>query len=376
MTAVILLKLLEGFVVSPLALSEFLSILSAAVIVVTLGYWLWVSVPTREQSRIEDFSEPLRRLRVPRSWWRSELLWFQYFAHLAVAALLFLGTGWWFTLGAVGSLAIFGLYAVVVVQAYLSQSSCQCFHDGQVTSRRDLVRAAVLVVASVIAVLGAFGAVAATLGGYGQTLLWRLMAALVVAAAMVVGASISPQRQPSDPSLFPEAAPAVVPAAVPEGTDAAASSIDEEPGEYLSTPVPRVMIIDPEGNEVPLGTLVNERPALVFIVNPDCGGCLQVVDRLGDYAERLPEIQLVVLATAQPQRISAPPTVSVYEDRNSVVYWLLSPATPSAFLMAPSQSIVGGPVYGPAEIASFVEDIRTELDSVVGLEPGTPVPGE
>ncbi|MFV0450908.1 MAG: TlpA family protein disulfide reductase [Propioniciclava sp.] len=147
----------------------------------------------------------------------------------------------------------------------------------------------------------------------------------------------------------------------------------EQPGnaeEYLRTAIPRAVLIDSDRSPVLLSELASAQPVLVVSITCLCGSSKRVVDRLADWAERLPVVRVVIAPTFAPEKLPQQPGLAerAFHDHGGVAHVALGmTGTPSAVLLGADGQLAGGPVHGE-EIERFVTDIESEL-TAAGLLP-------
>ncbi|MDO5722215.1 MAG: hypothetical protein Q4P06_06720 [Actinomycetaceae bacterium] len=175
---------------------------------------------------------------------------------------------------------------------------------------------------------------------------------ILVLAAIVVGVSLAP----------PKALPLDTGTAGKAVLQTSVTSV-EKVEEYQRTEIPRVFILAGK-EEVQLRTLALKRPTLLFYLSGACEPCSDLMKRLPEYQEKLPEVDFVGISGHDPKELDLPEGMRRYQDRNNVLKWLMRLSSPSALLLTPDGMISGGPVRSGRMIEEFISDIRAELDSV------------
>jgi uncharacterized membrane protein YphA (DoxX/SURF4 family) len=244
------------------------------------------------------------------------------------------------------ALGLFTAYLVLVWRAVArgEEASCQCFGSlgADRITPRTVVRNAVLVVVAAVAVADAWGegSVPRRLGALDADDWWWIAAAAVtgLVAALVVAPSPEPEAEPQ-PEL-----------------------------DYLRLPIPDVPVTHPDGTTESLRDLARGRAQLLFFLSPGCGPCVTVTGRLESYAARLPELDVRVVSGLTREFVAEhAPQWQPYlllEEKNAVSEVFGVTGRPMAVLLGGDGLLAGGPVRGPDEIASFVDDIEAELQAV------------
>jgi hypothetical protein len=294
------------------------------------------------------------QLGVPRIFRREWLLRLHPWGELALGgALLALGG----VLGMIAALASLGLMAAylwLVVRAVSrpEDTSCACFGSAKPVTRLTVFRNAWLtaLAAAAVAVIwvnplwgGALAAIRVDDG------LWVIaMAVAAVTTALITGSEASAAA----------AAPTEVVTAGLDGDD------DEEGLDYIRLRTPAVPVTLADGSTVNLRTLTAARPILLLAVSETCGPCMSVRDRLDDWRDLLPEVDIRLLLRADPEAAGWTETAepqSLHDSgdyvRGSIADW----ATPTAVLLGTDGLLAGGPVSGVDEIAAFVNDVHSTL---------------
>ncbi|MFM6848386.1 MAG: MauE/DoxX family redox-associated membrane protein [Terrabacter sp.] len=252
------------------------------------------------------------------------------------------------TLVAVAALLLFAAYLLLVTRAlgFHEDVDCACFGafaPGRIT-RRTILRNVWLVV------LAAGGVGASLQGGSvasrvaeGQTPWWWLVGS--VAAAATVALVVSPAG----------------------GTDRAvpqpyANATDE--GDYVRARTPAVPVVLGDGSTATLRTLSAERPQLLVHVSEICGSCVEVIEAVPGWRERLPAVDIRLVVGAAPGAsalTSATEPPSVHDPQGLVAETFDMRATPSAVLLGADGLLAGGPVVGSHAVPELVADIVREL---------------
>lgn len=256
---------------------------------------------------------------------------------------------------AVLGLGLLTAYLVLVwrVVARGEEASCQCFGSlgADRITVRTVVRNAVLVAVAGVAVADAWGqgSVPTRLAALDADGWWWLAAAAVtgLVAALVVAPGPEPE-QAEQPEL-----------------------------DYLRLPIPDVPVTHPDGTTESLRDLARGRAQLLFFLSPGCGPCVTVTHRLETYAARLPELDVRVVSGLTREFVAEHvpewEPYLVMEKQNAVSEVFGVTGRPMAVLLGGDGLLAGGPVRGPDEIATFVDDIEAELQAVRPQpQPGSP----
>lgn len=262
------------------------------------------------------------------------------------------------------TLALLLAYWLVVARALRFEHPVRCGCFGRLGAHtitgRTLVRNTLLVLAGVLALVGALRGVSvpSALADLDQWWLWLVGAAL---AAAVCTLSLGGSGEP--------AAPAAAPAAEP-GDDA--GELD-----YVRHPIPYGQTRTPEGTQLTLHELATERPALLVALSPGCGPCTRIAPDLRVWEEQLGGVVAVrALFDADPERVAelapAAAPYALYDLDLNVARVLRLFANPSAVLLGADGLLAGGPVEGEPAVRAMVEDIRAELADAGALPADSP----
>lgn len=240
------------------------------------------------------------------------------------------------------SLALFLAYWAIIARAlrFAEPVRCSCFGKigDHTVRRRTLVRNTVLVATALLAVVGAVDDADVWWLLDEQTWGWLAVAALTAAVVLLTfgGSSHGP------------AAPDPVQASLTEDDD------------YVRQPIPDAVLIAPDREPTTFRELAAFRPVLLIGVNCTCGSTVQTINRLSEWAARIPEVDLRMLTTFQ-QPVLDGLEDAVY-DHESIAWRALGmTASPCAVLLGADGLTAGGPVSGVEEIAAMVADIDSEL---------------
>ena len=288
-------------------------------------------------------------------------------ALLALALLLPAPLAMW---AAVDTLILMVIYWVVIARAmtFTPRPNCGCFGaiGNQQVTERTLVRntvfvalAALWLVATTrgVSVIGALSDFSAAEWG------WTLMALAAAVATYFVAAN---------PAATPEAQP------LQPITNAHAPNEDEDADEldYVRVPIPEAILLDSERTPKTLRELAWQRPQLLFFVNCYCASTYASWDRVHQWRDRLPQVDLTMVFSfaAVPQNNPEYPETEAYYDHYGLAWLALEiPGTSAAVLLCADGQLAGGPV-GADEVDEFLADIEDVLRDTPVVVPGEVVP--
>jgi methylamine utilization protein MauE len=290
---------------------------------------------------------PLRK-----EWIRQAHPW----GELALGVALIVLGGVLGLLAALVALALMAAYLWLVWRAVAraDDASCACFGVRKRVTKVTVVRNAWLtllaaVTASVIWTTPTFGgalAAATIISAW----VWLLATAIAVVTALLV---VWPEGGEEEPVL---AAPVYE-----RGAD------DDEELDYVRTRTPAVPLTLADGTAVNLRSLTG-RPLLLLSVSSTCGGCEPVIERVGEWRELLPEVDIRLLLffppevdtlteRTEPQSLHDP---NGYLSESLSDHWM----TPTAVLFGIDGLLAGGPVVGYLPITEFISEIDESLHSI------------
>lgn len=328
--------------VMPGALATLLPLITAAVLIASAG----------AKFRHPDDLAGWEELGVAKALRKPVLLKLHPWGEVALAFALAVFGGVLGLLAALVALVLMASYLWLVVRAFRREddASCACFGTrkqitGLTVARNvwlTLLAAATLAVIWMNPLIG--GAVASAAGAWG----WIAGAAIAAVTATVV--VWSGTARPSSPS---EQATA--------GSDVGgAVELD-----YVRLRIPAVPVTLADGTVVSLRSLASIRPILLLAVSPTCGSCTPVIERVDEWREFLPELDVRFLLAYEPEggRLTERSEPQSLHDPNEYVSGSLGEwPTPAAILFGADGLLAGGPVTGSDPIEAFVQDIRAALD--------------
>lgn len=317
------------------------TILAPVVLVVVLA--VSAVAKLRDPASLDD---AFVQLRVPsplgQPWLRRSVPWLEL--ALAAGLLLPAPVG---VLAAVGSLALFAVYTVLIARAWRApeEASCHCF--GSLTTGRvsgwTVARNGVLLGVSALAV-----ADAAARPPVVVRLLDAGVAAWLVGAAVVALLVFTIVHEP-------DAGPSPEPAAV--------SGVGEEGEEYVRLPIPYSRVTNAAGHKVTLRQLPARQAQLLVWVSVSCGSCQDVLARVEDWQRAMPEVGVRPVVTtpgALDERLPSLVDQVLVDDEQalSVFGWY---GTPTAVLLGSDGLIAGGPVTGGPAVIELAEEMIEQL---------------
>jgi len=271
-------------------------------------------------------------------------------AEIALAGLLLLAPDGWLLPVAVALALLMLTYTWLIARAlgFEEPVSCSCFgslgrHDvDRTTLIRNVLLSALAVVTVAYAVAG--GSAPSAFADLDRGGWWALIAAATAAAVavLVFGGGPSPQA--------------------PRG-------VDTESLDYERQPNPYGVLTLPDGQTSTLNELASTQAQLLVILNPGCGPCIRIAEKLDDWAARLsPAVGVLAVYPSESgdnQTLGHSRTLAAVEPERNVRR-VLGVGTPSAVLVGADGFLAGGPVAGEDVVADFVEDVLAELDASVG----------
>ncbi|WP_299446998.1 MauE/DoxX family redox-associated membrane protein [uncultured Phycicoccus sp.] len=271
---------------------------------------------------------------------RRALPWLE----VALGLWLLVATGVAHLVVASAVLLLFAAYLGLVVRAERgpAPAECGCFGelgDARVT-RVTVARTALLVLAAVLTVVGAFQGAAflpAAVAGPGMWL-WLAATALVVAVAVLVTWRPAPGDAPPPPEV-------------------------DADGEYRRRSIPDAQVLTEDGRLVHVGEEAKRAARLLVFLSPGCGPCQRIAPLVPAWAADLGPVAVHAVLLGPPAVLAAHPELAghAWFDPHRVARRSLAPGAPSAVLLGTDGLLAGGPVTGEAAILEFVEEVRAHL---------------
>ena len=318
---------------------------AALIVLLTLAAVLCVSgwAKLRDQRATRDAFDALRvPSAVPADSVARALPW----AEIVLAVALLALPAPWTSAAAVAVVLLMLAYTALIARALTFDEpvTCSCFgsigrHDvDRLTLARNVLLTGLAVAAAWFALAGGSGPAAlADLDAEGWSALLAAAAAAVV-AVLVAGVRTS-----------------------------SASSVGADGGELLDyerQPIPYGIVSLPDGRTATLAELARTQARLVVILNPGCGPCIRVGDKLDDWTARLaPAVGILAVypdeQSARNATNHAPELAAWEPDYN--VRRVLAAGTPTAVLLGADGLLAGGPVGGEDAVEALVADVLAEL---------------
>ncbi len=265
----------------------------------------------------------------------------------------------------VASLVLFAAYLVVIVRAmgFSPRPSCGCFGNigdqrvnGRTVARNVLFVALALVFVGLAFTGHTVPGELATFGAVGWV--WVLMAiALAAVAVFITGGTFeatgaAPARHQHDHSAHATTV-------TRSGDDDAWSDDDD----YVRAPIPRSLLLTPEGEPVLLTELAQQRAQLLVFGNCYCGSTIMALTETEGWAQRVPAIDVhYVFSGVPPLDVHSRQPAPGWRDHAGLTWQSLQlQASPAAVLLGADGMLAGGPVSGIEEIRAFVDDIADAL---------------
>lgn len=268
-------------------------------------------------------------------------------------------------LAATVALALMAAYLWLVATAFrrAQGASCACFGTRRPITRLTIVRNAwlTLLAAATVGVIWANPLIGGAVAAADATAwAWLVAIAIGVVTAMLI--------------VWPEQVESTAPVAsqgssVPEAAD----------DEYFRVRTPSVPVILGDGRTVNLRALASARPLLVLAVSESCGVCEDVIASADQWRALLPEVEIRLLVTRNPDQSRLTSTVepqTLHDPNNYVGGSIADWYSPTAVLLGADGMLAGGPESGYAAIAQFVGEIRASLDEHIAAVTGASAPSQ
>lgn len=229
-------------------------------------------------------------------------------------------------------------------------ASCACFGQQRPVTALTLVRNVWLLTV----------AIAAASGTWSNPLLGGPLASATAEEVWVWIVGLAAAAVTALLIVWPDGSP--VPAAPrPSGSRTAS---DGDLLDYIRTRTPAVPVTQADGTVVNLRTLASERPILLLAVSEICGACMSVIERIPEWREFLPEVDIRILSTLLPEasRLTEREEPQSLHDPNEYVSGSIEDwRTPTAVLFGIDGMLAGGPVTGTDDVMAFVSEVHDNL---------------
>lgn len=162
--------------------------------------------------------------------------------------------------------------------------------------------------------------------------------------------------------LWPEEGPAVTPA-----ESGGAGVVRDDERDYIRTRTPAVPVTLADGRVENLRTLSGRKPILLLSVSATCSPCGPVIEKIDEWRDLLPEVDvrfLLATAPAESPLIETSEPQSLHDPDGYLRQSLDMPSTPTAVLLGVDGMLAGGPVVGTDDVKAFVEEIHESLREV------------
>ena len=294
----------------------------------------------------EDTADAFVSLRLPGVLVRAGVPRLLPWGELALAALLVSAPRPLYAVATAAVLALFAAYLVVVGRAvrFPEPVSCACFGRlglGTLT-RVTVVRNLVLVLLATTALVDAVlhrGVAQRVAGFAGADWVWLTMvASAAVVAGLVVHGTAGPEWGP-----------------------AATGRPGADTQDYLRVPIPFADLVDADGQRVTLRTLASTQARLLLFLNPGCGSCLRVLDKVPAFVAATPQLGTHAVVGNREAAAQLPGGLDTLIDEERALQSLFQVRTPAAVLLGADGRLAGGPVTGYAAVADLMDGIVEQL---------------
>lgn len=280
-----------------------------------------------------------------REWLRRLHPWGELVLGIAIAVL----GGILGLLAALVAVALMSAYAWLVTRAVLNDddASCACFG-----ARKRVTKVTVIRNLWLTALAAATAAISWT-----TPLIGGPLREAVTEGGWVIGFGVAAVTTAL--ILWPEGGQQVTPTAL---RAVVADSDDER--EYIRTRTPAVPVNLADGSVENLRTMAARKPILLLSVSTTCTPCRPIIEKIGEWRELLPEVDVRFLLAASPKDSSLIETAepqSLHDPDGYVRQSLDTLSTPTAVLLGSDGLLAGGPVVGTDDVVAFIDDIYESL---------------
>ena len=134
--------------------------------------------------------------------------------------------------------------------------------------------------------------------------------------------------------------------------------------DYERRPIPYGVLTLAEGRTATLAELAATQARLLVVLNPSCGPCTRIAERLDGWAAELaPAVGVVAIyptAESASGAVEHNPELATWEPERNVRR-VFSVGTPAAILLGADGFLAGGPVAGEGDVAAFMADVLAEV---------------
>ncbi len=277
-------------------------------------------------------------------------------AEIALALALVGAPGWSAVVAAGAAVVLCVVYLVLIARAAARSEpvACDCFGaaartpvTGRTVARNTLLLG--LAIGSVIQAVRGGSPLEVLATAPSATWAWLAAVGLAALTTYLVLPHTSELPQVPEPATPPAPEPA-----------------DDDGAEYLRTLTPMTTLVAADGTHHDLVSMSARRAHLLLFVNPGCGGCAPVFEKVPAWQDRIPEvaIRLVVrqeltdLAASHPDWMP----IALHDPDGLTARALRAISTPTAVLLGTDGMLAGGPVAGSEAVEHLVLDVVAELE--------------
>lgn len=159
----------------------------------------------------------------------------------------------------------------------------------------------------------------------------------------------------------------------PDSSGEPAEVEDVDAADYLRRPTPYALFTDGHGSQFSLLELGRRGPAVLLLVSPSCGSCLEVLERAPAWQAQLRGVP-VHFVVDYPQALDSLrgrgiPDENILFDESASVARMMGVGTPSLFAVGPDDQLLAGPVSGLQDVTETMEAIIAEVASARPEQP-------
>ncbi len=298
---------------------------------------------------------------------------------LLLAAVLVLAHGALLLLAWTATLVLFLVYLALVARAARQPESvsCNCFGSTAApvttwTVARNVLLATGAAVGWTCAVVNTVGGGSEYAGLRADAWLAISIVSLIGATAFVLGVDLGNAARGESRPGVPTVTRPVLHAgrAADEWTEQ--SEAEGVETEYVRQPIPAAVVEVALGEQRLLAELANNAAVVLVYLSATCSPCLEIAEKLPQWAERLQALDFVVVAYNQNELAllaSRVPGRAVTDVAGSVQTALRMNAVPSAAILGADGRLAGGPVTGTEDIDHMMQELLEQF-AEVGEERG------